>query len=68
VRPWKRLAAFKRVLVAASAGVSVTLEIAADDLAFYDANNTLAVQRGTYTLSLGQHSTDDAGNTATFVI
>ncbi len=68
VRPWKRLAAFKRVLVAASAGVSVTLELAADDLAFYDANNTLAVQRGTYTLSLGQHSTDDAGNTATFVI
>ena len=68
VRPWKRLVAFKRVVVAANAAVSVALPVDADDLAFYDANNKLAVQKGAYTLSIGQHSTDDADNTETFVI
>ena len=68
VRPWKRLVAFARVPVAAGGAQTAALAVAADDLAFYDASMRLGVQRGNYTISVGQSSIDDAGNVARFEV
>ena len=68
VRPWKRLVAFARVAVAAQAAVTASIDVELDDLAFYDSDMRLGLQPGAYTISVGQSSSDDAGNTATFVV
>ena len=68
VRPWKRLVAFARVPVAAGQAVVASVAVAADDLAFHDAQMRLALQPGNYTLSVGLSSEDDANNQAVFAI
>jgi beta-glucosidase len=67
VRPWKRLVAFARSpLLAPGASAQLLLPVAHDDLAFHSANFTRALQRGSYVLSLGQSSLDDAANVLPF--
>lgn len=46
VRPWKRLAAFARVVVPAHGTMSVTMPVRADDLAFPGDDMVLRVHPG----------------------
>ena len=46
VRPWKRLAAFARVVVPAHGKVTVTMPVRADDLGFPGDDMVMRVYRG----------------------
>jgi beta-glucosidase len=63
VRPWKRLVAFARIFqVSPGASINIDIPIAADDLAMYRDDMTLAVPAGIYTFSIGLSSISDDGN------
>ena len=71
VRYWKRLVAFRKVLVRAGEEVHVTVEIDTDDLAVYatstpgsPAASTRTVLGGVYTLSVGGSSATDLMKTS----
>jgi hypothetical protein len=59
VRPWKRLAGFARVPLAAGGVTQVTVPVLFDDLAFYDQYMSYAIPPGNYTFRVGQSSADD---------
>eukprot|EP01047_Picozoa_sp_COSAG01_P057623 COSAG01_NODE_6684_length_3545_cov_1.480267_2_plen_728_part_00 len=63
VRPWKRLAAFAKVVVPAGGTQMVTLPITVDDLAFPGDDMRMRVHKGNYTLSCAFISNGDASLT-----
>ena len=65
VRPWKRLAAFARVIVPAHGTMAVTMAVRADDLGFPGDDMIMRVHRGEYVLSCGFASHADGGLTTT---
>ena len=59
VRPWKRLAAFEKVLLAPGAATTVRLSLAFDDIALHDEAMRFVVAPGDYVVSVGGSSESD---------
>ena len=60
VRPWKRLAAFEKVALAAGASTTVRLSLAFADIALHDEAMRFVVTPGSYRVSVGGSSVGDA--------
>lgn len=68
VRPWKRLVAFARITVVPGSKATVTLDLTADELSFYDDDMKWRVVPGNYTVSAGGDSYSAAYLTAPLIL
>ena len=66
IRPVRELKGFANVAIAKGESVPVTIEIAREDLAYWDTRlHAFAVEPGTYTVAVGASSRDSARHRAT---
>lgn len=64
VRFWKRLVGFARVTLQPGARQTVSMTVAADDLATFDDRMRLRVEAGRFTFSVGNSSATDTAQAA----